>query len=136
MLISVLVEIAEFTAQSFVLPQYIRSKESWGLPTHGIVDVRTLGVPYRVMTRQQSYEWNEEDTVLIYAAHNFSQSFRSATDTKYGDVRILSINKICNVCDLKLEILEERRKKMNWCFDKDQEWNRAMGAWMDFCGAL
>jgi hypothetical protein len=136
MLISVLVEIAEFTNRTLVLPQYIRSKESWGLPTHGIVDVRTLGVPYRVMTRQQSYEWNDENTAVMNAAHNFSETFRRATDTKYADVKMLSINKICNVRDYKLEVLEERRKKMKWCFDKDQEWNRAMGAWMDFCDAL
>jgi hypothetical protein len=135
MILSALVEIADVTNRTLVLPQYIRSKESWGLPTHGIVDVRTLGVPYRVMTRQQSYDWNDQDTALIYAAHNFSETFRRATDSKYADVKILSINKICNLRDYRLEVVEERRKKIKWCPDKDQEWNRAMGAWMDFCDA-
>ena len=135
MVISAMVEIAEYTNRTLVLPQYITDKESWALPTHGIVDVRTLGVPYRSMTRQESYQLREEDIEVVIAARNFSETFRRTIDSKYADVKVLAINKICNVRDYKLEVLEERRKKMGWCFDKDQQWSKAMGAWMEFCDA-
>jgi hypothetical protein len=135
MALSAMVEIAEYTNRTLVLPQYITSHDAWALPTHGIVDVRTLGVPYRSMTRQESYQLREEDTEVVIAAHNFSETFRRTIDSKYADVKVLAINKICNVRDYKLEVLEERRKKMGWCFDKDQKWSKAMGAWMDFCEA-
>jgi hypothetical protein len=121
MYISVLVEIAETTDRTLLLPQYIRDKDSWALPTHGIVNVRTLGVPYRVMPPHQSHDFGDDDTAVVYAAHNFSETLRRATDKKYDDVKVLSIMKICNVRDYKLEVLETRRKRMGWCFDKDQD---------------
>ncbi|KAI2505933.1 hypothetical protein MHU86_8532 [Fragilaria crotonensis] len=43
--ISALVEIALKTNRTLILPQFIRDKESWALPTHGIVNVATLGCP-------------------------------------------------------------------------------------------
>jgi hypothetical protein len=133
MLISALIEIAKFTNRTLVLPQYIRSKESWAIPTHAVLDVRTLGLPYRSMTREQAFALPEDDTVVVYAAHNFSETFRRTVDRKYKDVKVLSIMKICNIRDHKLPILEKRRKTLGWCIDKDLEWSRAVGAWMDFC---
>ena len=135
MAISALVEIADYTNRTLVLPQYITSKDAWALPTHGIVDVRTLGVPYRSMTRQQSYDLKEDDIEVVIAAHNFSETFKRTSHEKYKNVKVLAIHKICNVRDYKLQVLEERRKKMGWCFDKDQQWSKAMGAWMDFCNS-
>jgi hypothetical protein len=133
MLISVIIEIAQITNRTLVLPQYIRSKESWAIPMHAILDVRTLGIPYRSMTREQAFALPEDETVEVYAAHNFSETFRRASDRKYNDVKVLSIIKICNIRDYKLPVLETRRKTLGWCFDRDLEWSRAVGAWMDFC---
>ena len=133
MFISVLVEIAEHTNRTLILPQYIRDKDSWALPTHGIVNVRTLGVPYRVMSRQEFYDLKEEDKAVVIAAGNFSETLRRAADKKYGDVKVLSVLKICNLRDYKLEVLEKRQKKMGWCFDTDQQWAKGLGGWMNFC---
>ena len=139
MYISVMVEIAERTRRTLILPQYIRDKDSWALPTHAIVDVTTLGVPYRVMPPHEFHNdggpMADVDTAVVFAAHNFSETFRRATDKKYASAKVLSIMKICNVRDYKLPVLEDRRNTMSWCFDRDQEWQKDIGGWMSFCEA-
>jgi hypothetical protein len=133
MYISALVEMAIQTNRTLILPQFIRDKESWALPTHGIVNVATLGVPYRYMARQEAFDLREKDTAVVQAAKNFSETFRRVTDEKYRDVTFLSITKICNIRDYKLEVLEMRRTMIGWCFLNDQAWTRGFGGWMSFC---
>lgn len=134
MFIAAMIEIAVATNRTLVLPQYLRSKDAWAVPIHAMVDVRTLGVPYRSLTREQSFELEaERETMVVTARYNFSDTFRRTTSDEYADVPVLAIHKICNVRDYKLEVLEERKSTMKFCFDKDMEWTRAMGAWMDFC---
>ena len=139
MYISVLVEIAERTHRTLILPQYIRDKDMWALPTHAIVDVTTLGVPYRVFPPREFHNGGgsmaEVETAVVYAAHSFAETFRRATDKKYAGVKVLSITKICNVRDYKLEVLEARQKTMSWCHNRDLEWARDVGGWMSFCDA-
>jgi hypothetical protein len=134
MFTAALVEIAEATNRTLVLPQYLRSRDAWALPMHAIVDVRTLGVPYRFLTREQSYEIEAERGLeIVTARYNFSDTFRRLTSSQYADAPVLAIHKMCNVRDYKLQVLEDRKEKLKFCNDKDHEWSRAVGGWMDFC---
>jgi hypothetical protein len=134
MFVAALVEMAEATNRTLVLPQYLRSKDAWALPMHAIVDVRTLGVPYRFLTREQSYAIEAEHGLeIVTARYNFSDTFRRLTSSQYVDAPVLAIHQMCNVRDYKLQVLEDRKAKLKFCSEKDHEWSRAVGGWMDFC---
>lgn len=127
-----MVEIALATNRTLVLPRYIWSKDAWAFPTHAIVDVRTLGVPYRFLTQKESHAMNDVMHVL-QASQKFEETL--AESLKFGDAKVLSINKLCTVRDNDLPKLEKRKRKIKWCLDIELEWSRAAGGFMEFCNS-
>lgn len=133
--IAAMVEIAVQTGRTLVLPQYVRTDDAWAVPTHTLVDVRSLGVPYRVMTREDAYRIEENTQVVVKASRTFDATLADVLDENYANAKVLAIDRFCNVQDHMLPLLEERKSKIKWCLFKELKWSRAIGNWMDFCGA-
>lgn len=134
--IAALVELAKATNRTLVLPRYIRDKFEWAVPTHAVVNIATLGVPYyRVMTQEESYryihEGVRENSQVMYAGRNYSDTHHRINGS---NVKVLGINKICSMRDHELpSIIEQRITSMKWCLDKDLKWSEAIGSWIQFC---
>lgn len=137
-IIAAMVEIAMQTGRTLVLPQYIRTDDAWAVPTHTLVDIRTLGVPYRVMTREESFRLMEDGNsqqVVVEASKTFGATLKDTLEERYANAKVLAIDRFCNVRDYQLPILEARKSQLKWCLDKELQWSRAVGGWMPFCGS-
>jgi hypothetical protein len=131
-IIAAMVEIAIQTGRTLVLPQYVRSDDAWAVPTHALVDVRSLGVPYRVMTTEESYRMRN-DMKVVSASETLDATLKETL--RYADTKVVALDRFCNVRDHESPVLVKRKKKMRWCLRKELKWSRAIGGWMDFCGA-
>lgn len=134
--IASMVEIAYQTNRTLVLPRFLRSDEAHGVPTHALVDVRTLDVPYRFMTIEESYELESEDLQVVQASRAFYTTLNKTLEARYADSKILAIDKVCHIRDFELPIIEERKAKMSWCLDIELAWTRANGGFENFCGTM
>lgn len=70
---------------------------------------------------------------VLQASQKFEETLNESL--KFGDVKVLSIDKFCTVRDSDLPILEDRKRKIKWCFNTELEWSRAAGGFMEFCNA-
>jgi hypothetical protein len=134
LVIASMVEMAIQTNRTLVLPQYIRAAEAFGAPTHAFVDVRSLGVPYRVMTREEAFEIKPDDMQVVKATRMFHATLDRTLEARYADTKYLAIERVCAIGDYDLiPVLEKRISKLKWCLDQEIDWTRTVGGFMDSC---
>lgn len=137
--IAALVELADATNRTLVLPRYVRDNYAWAVPTHAIVNIATLPSYYSVIPEAESYQFLEEqdedsNRQVIFAGRNYSETYRRVLAG--AAVKVLEINKICNMRDEELpSAIKQRVAGLKWCFDKDLKWSEAIGSWVKFCQA-
>lgn len=133
-MVAAMVEIALATNRTLVLPRHIRTENAFAFPTHAIVDVRTLGVPYRFMTTHQFYEIDTDDVQVLQASKAFVETLYRTLQAPYSNAKVLSIDKFCTIQVESVPQLQQRAMDMKWCLVKEQYFTRSIGAWDEFCG--
>lgn len=135
--LSLMVEIALRTNRTLVLPKYIRSKEAWAIPTHAILDIRSLPVPYRILQRHEAAAALYDDTTtVIIGAKTLDETMQRVLNTTDSSAKVLAIDKICHIQDWENQVLQSRFESLKWCQDlQDLKWVQGDGGWMRFCQA-